>query len=313
MIFVNKSILKSYKGKVKMTFAEKLYQIRRESGMSQEQLAAALGVSRQSVSKWEAGASMPELSKILQLSELFMVTTDYLLKESEDRKNFDSVSEENYGSRQQDEIIRRLDRIEKRERERTGEYEYISEKRLWGMPLVHIHFKWTKGYRNNMIYGFGMQAPGIYMDFSTKAKGIIAIGNHAIGLLSIGYLEKGLFSVGLFSIGLFSVGVICLGLLALGVLSMGAMAAGVVAIGYVALGVTAIGTYGTGVVAMAAKAATGVVAVARTAIGSSDVDGTYTALVSDFSDKKDMLAFLMEHQSGMPKWIGCLLTMFTKM
>lgn len=57
MIFVNKSILKSYKGKVKMTFAEKLYQIRRESGMSQEQLAAALGVSRQSVSKWEAGVS----------------------------------------------------------------------------------------------------------------------------------------------------------------------------------------------------------------------------------------------------------------
>ena len=41
-----------------------------------------LGVSRQSVSKWEAGASMPELSKILQLSELFHVSTDYLLKDS---------------------------------------------------------------------------------------------------------------------------------------------------------------------------------------------------------------------------------------
>ena len=65
-----------------MKFCDKLISLRREKGYSQEQLAMMLGVSRQSVSKWEAGASMPELSKILQLSELFHVSTDYLLKDS---------------------------------------------------------------------------------------------------------------------------------------------------------------------------------------------------------------------------------------
>lgn len=63
------------------SLSEKLTQLRREKGWSQEELAAQLGVSRQSVSKWESAASVPELDKIVRLSELFGVSTDYLLKQ----------------------------------------------------------------------------------------------------------------------------------------------------------------------------------------------------------------------------------------
>ena len=55
--------------------------LRKEQGWSQEELAVRLGVSRQSVSKWESMASLPDLDKILKMSELFGVSTDYLLKD----------------------------------------------------------------------------------------------------------------------------------------------------------------------------------------------------------------------------------------
>ena len=61
------------------TFSEKLLELRRREGLSQEQLADRLGVTRQSVSKWESGAAAPELSKLVALSELFSVSVDYLV------------------------------------------------------------------------------------------------------------------------------------------------------------------------------------------------------------------------------------------
>lgn len=66
-----------------MTLAEKIALLRRQSGQSQEALADRLCVSRQAVSKWESGASVPELDKLLALSEVFGVSTDYLLKDDE--------------------------------------------------------------------------------------------------------------------------------------------------------------------------------------------------------------------------------------
>lgn len=64
-----------------MIFADKLITLRKKSGWSQEELAEKLGVTRQSVSKWEGAQSVPDIDKILQLSHLFGVTTDYLLKD----------------------------------------------------------------------------------------------------------------------------------------------------------------------------------------------------------------------------------------
>lgn len=62
-----------------MIFAEKIVELRKKEGWSQEELADRLDVSRQSVSKWESSQSMPEMDKIIQLSRLFGVSTDYLL------------------------------------------------------------------------------------------------------------------------------------------------------------------------------------------------------------------------------------------
>lgn len=64
-----------------MILADKIMQLRKKNGWSQEELAEKLNVSRQSVSKWESAMSVPELDKILQLSEIFEVSTDYLLKD----------------------------------------------------------------------------------------------------------------------------------------------------------------------------------------------------------------------------------------
>ena len=64
-----------------MILAEKIALLRRQNGWSQEELADQLNVSRQAVSKWEGGMSIPDLDKILKLSALFEVSTDYLLKD----------------------------------------------------------------------------------------------------------------------------------------------------------------------------------------------------------------------------------------
>ncbi len=62
-----------------MELYEKLYELRRASGMSQEELAEKLGVSRQAVSKWEGGGAQPELQKLIELSKLYNVSVDELL------------------------------------------------------------------------------------------------------------------------------------------------------------------------------------------------------------------------------------------
>ena len=64
-----------------MTFGEKLQKLRARAGLSQDQLAELLDVSRQAVSKWERDEAMPEAEKIVRISRQFRVSTDYLLLE----------------------------------------------------------------------------------------------------------------------------------------------------------------------------------------------------------------------------------------
>lgn len=74
-----------------MIFADKLILLRKKAGWSQEELADKMNVTRQSVSKWEGAQSVPDLEKMLRLSELFGVSTDYLLKdEIEEAEHIDS-------------------------------------------------------------------------------------------------------------------------------------------------------------------------------------------------------------------------------
>ena len=80
-----------------MILADKIILLRKKSGWSQEELAEKLNVSRQSISKWEGAQSVPGMDKILQLSEIFGVSTDYLLKDSIELEEYveqESKSEE---------------------------------------------------------------------------------------------------------------------------------------------------------------------------------------------------------------------------
>lgn len=63
-----------------MNMADRIQYLRKSKGLSQEELADKIGVSRQAVSKWESEQSTPDLEKIIMISELFEVTTDYILK-----------------------------------------------------------------------------------------------------------------------------------------------------------------------------------------------------------------------------------------
>lgn len=84
-----------------MILAEKIMSLRKKAGWSQEELAEQLEVSRQSVSKWESAISIPDIEKIIKMSQIFNVSTDYLLKDSDDdediaegKKSVDAVSTE---------------------------------------------------------------------------------------------------------------------------------------------------------------------------------------------------------------------------
>ncbi len=68
------------KGVLKMNMSDRIQYLRKSKGISQEELADKVGVSRQAVSKWESEQSTPDIEKIIIMSELFEVTTDYILK-----------------------------------------------------------------------------------------------------------------------------------------------------------------------------------------------------------------------------------------
>ena len=239
-----------------MNLAEKLTIQRKKAGMSQEQLADRLGITRQSVSKWEAGSSIPEISKLVAMSEIFRVSLDYLLKDYLDEEKNSGIAaggcrNEPYGEKrseanqQMDEDNSRLEKkVDDLARYIKG-YQYTSKTKIAGIPLVSIRFSRQLG------------RDGI-------AKGIIAIGNVAIGVISLGAC----------SFGIISFGSIAVGLLAIGALAFGLAAWGAVAIGVVAFGASAMGIYSAGASAWGQEVAVGVSAMGKTAIGET-VKGTH--------------------------------------
>ncbi len=78
-----------------MNLSEKLYMLRKKSGLSQEQLAEKLGVSRQAISKWESNQSVPESEKLIAISNYFNVSLDYLLKEDSDEQGTAEIDNSN--------------------------------------------------------------------------------------------------------------------------------------------------------------------------------------------------------------------------
>ena len=211
-------------------FCDKLIVLRREKGLSQEQLAEYLEVSRQSVSKWEADKTMPEISKLIAISGLFQVSLDYLLIDDCENRNgrFPGMEDvPDYGagkglggsdikrqqdsgqwemdagwpetsSRETEEMKKSLNEIKEFIGCREG-FEYKSKASVFGLPLVHVKF----GGGNGKVR------------LRDAAWGIIAVGNLAFGVVSVGIFSAGVLSFGVLSLGLlFSLGVISLGAMA---------------------------------------------------------------------------------------------------
>lgn len=267
-----------------MNVAQRIQSLRKAKGMSQEQLGEALGVSRQAVSKWESGQSIPDIDNIIQMSKVFDVTTDHLLK-GESPKVVDSIatmaSATNYAENEQISPMF------------TGYYEYRSRREIFGLPLIHINISYSRYYGFRRI---------------RRAKGIIAVGDIAIGLLALGPVALGGISIGLMSIGLAALGAIAVGGIALGGLAIGLLALGGLAIGGVTLGGASIGVYSIGGAAFASKVAVGDVARAKLAIGN-EPRGIMTVQVSQMSNEM-IRTLVLEQFPRTPKWIVGLLASF---
>lgn len=244
-----------------MNFSEKLTALRRREGMSQEQLADRLGVTRQSVSKWEGGAAQPELSKLVALSELFHVSVDYLVKDYIEEPEQAAGEPSTARLEEQVEEISRYFRV----------WSWDSRTRIGGLPLVSIRFS------------------GNRLQLRDTAKGIIAIGNIAVGVLALGIMSAGAVSA-----GVISAGVLALGCLAFGAAALGPVAIGVLAFGPVALGLW----YAGGVSALAGKIAVGVAAVGDTAVGY-DAAGNNVLLWGDGLTRAQVESFLLEHHPNL--------------
>ena len=77
-----------------MILADKIIELRKQNGWSQEDLAEKMDVSRQAISKWEGAQSVPDMGRIVRLSELFGVSTDYLLKDDMEREEAVALPDE---------------------------------------------------------------------------------------------------------------------------------------------------------------------------------------------------------------------------
>lgn len=250
-----------------MTLGEKIYALRVKDGLSQESFGEKLGVSRQSVSKWETDQSVPELDKIVMISELFAVSTDYLLKEyiEEDiaLKGDDFAGAGNEDPRRTHIIIKKS----------TMAFEYKSKKTWRGLPIVHVNI------------GFGRRAKGV-IAIGLVSQGIVAIGLAGLGvvtlapvgiglLLAIGGIVLGGIAVGSFAIGIVAMGAMCLGLFSMGALAVGQFSFGAMAIGQQ----VAIGDSARGDIALGFSEATGrIFEQVQGADGSFDYQGMLKAV-----------------------------------
>ncbi|MDD5935628.1 MAG: helix-turn-helix transcriptional regulator [Clostridiales bacterium] len=258
---------------------DKIIQLRKEKGLSQEQLADYLEVSRQAVSKWESDQSIPSLDKIIQLADLFGVSIDYLVRDNataeEHNKTVVTTQDDTL-------VMEQLNTIKKLvEKRKPGCYEYKSKKTLCGIPLVHI---------NMSYYGKPL-----------VAKGIIAIGNVSVGLISLGVLSLGLLSLGAFALGL---------LFAFGAISVGGISFGGVAVGIFAFGGLAVGVYAFGGCAIASNIGAGGYASGYIAIGDQ-TKGVHQFHV-DSASRAEARRMIKECYPQLPNFIVKLFTVFLK-
>ena len=235
-----------------MEFRERLFELRRQAGLSQEELANLLGLTRQAVQKWEAGTSRPDMDNLIALADYFHVSLDYLVA---GREAPCPPPPQEYGPASPPPAPTVIHHYY----HQGWHYEYKSRRTLWGLPLVHVNF----GRRDHW------------------ARGIIAIGNVATGLVALGGVTAGLFSLGGVSLGLLALGAVALGGVSIGGVALGLLMAwgGVAASCWLAVGGCAVGgSYAAGGVVAADKVAVGGLAAGKLAIGVK-ADGAQVILV----------------------------------
>lgn len=193
-----------------MTLGEKLTKLRKENNYTQEQLADILGVSRQSISKWETDVAYPETDKLIKLGSLYECSLDYLLKDKIETPEKNAVS--------------------KVFDFRSFYFERKSKRTVKGVPLWHINI------------GLGRTAKGIFA-FGLCARGIVSFGIFSLGLFSFGCFALGLFALGAFALGLISIGAISVGVIALGAIGVGLFSIAALSIGQFSIGALSIGNY----------------------------------------------------------------------
>ena len=242
------------------------------------ELANAVGVSRQAVQKWEAGASTPDSQQPVALADFFGVTLDYLVRGVEPEAPQAAPAERtvihNYYT--------------------PYHYEYRSKCTLLGLPLVHIHL------------GYGLR----------RARGIIAIGNVATGLVAIGGFSAGLLSIGGLGIGLLTlaglaagglaVGGVAFGLLAAlggGAFSLGAALGGCAVSRFVAVGgFAAVGQYAGGAAAFGS-----LLAIGQDAESARGLAFTLDQLDALHLSPAELLSWLQAQAPEAPRWVLRLL------
>ena len=253
-----------------MTLGEKLSKLRKEYNYTQEQLADILGVTRQSISKWESDIAYPETDKLIKMGKLFECSMDYLLN--------DDITEKQGIEPKETETF--WDKFKKQFHERK------SEKMIFGMPLYHI----------------GINAHGFFA-IGLKARGVFSIGLMSRGIFSLGLLSLGVISIGILSLGLISAGVYSAGLLAVGSIALGLFAAGAISIGLISSGALSVGCFSSGALAVGKYVAVGDHAHALIAIGESVAEGSVYSHIGTLSSA-DMPRIVELLDANVPSWLG---------
>ena len=151
-----------------MTFQERLITLRKQQGLSQEQLGYELGVTRQTVSKWELGVTTPEMDKLIQLNDFFHISIDELVGHTSPEPA-SKAPETDYAQ-----TAREIHYVPYH-----WHYEYKSRLSIFGLPLVHINVgRWFPGQK------------------FCRARGVLAIGGFAFGLFAVGGCAIGIYSIG---------------------------------------------------------------------------------------------------------------------
>lgn len=151
-----------------MIMADKIMEQRKKNGWSQEELAEQLGVSRQSVSKWESAQSIPDLSRVVAMAEIFGVTTDYLLKDEEEKSSANAGSSQPVSSETVIKVTMEDANRYLKAKEKAAKFTALAHGLFWVSPIVGIfisvlHENKMIDITESQVAGLGVMAEILFL------------------------------------------------------------------------------------------------------------------------------------------------------